>query len=121
MRCVSLCSSTPKPRKSRRFLRQKNAADGKKMEPSFGRSNMNCRTRSVFCCTATFVAFGLCTVVRAQMTSFTKAQVADRIRKVEDGVDEFRKYLENRGEDAKGRTQSAQSSGATRRGRANST
>jgi hypothetical protein len=76
---------------------------------------MSCRTRSVFCCTATFVAFGLCTVVRAQMTSFTKAQVADRIRKVEDGVDEFRKYLENRGEDAKGRAQSAQSSGATTR------
>ena len=51
----------------------------------------------------------------AQMTSFTKAQVADRIRKVEDGVDEFQKYLDNRGEDAKSRAESAQSSGATSR------
>ena len=76
---------------------------------------MNWRTRSVFYGMATFVAFGLCTVVRAQMTSFTKAQVADRIRKVEDGVDEFRKYLDNRGEDAKSRAQSAQGSGATTR------
>jgi len=31
---------------------------------------------------------------------FTKAQVADRIRKVEEGVDQFQKYLENRGEGA---------------------
>ena len=51
--------------------------------------------------------------------SFTKAVVADHIRKVEDGVDEFRKYLEHRGEDAKGRAETAQSSGTkTRRGRA---
>ena len=51
--------------------------------------------------------------------SFTKAVVADHIRKVEDGVDEFRKYLEKRGEDAQGRAETAQSSGTkTRRGRA---
>lgn len=51
--------------------------------------------------------------------SFTKAVVADKIRKVEDGVDEFRKYLEKRGEDAQNRSQTAQSSGGTksRRGR----
>src|SRR5262245_66690635 len=42
--------------------------------------------------------------------SFTKAVVADHIRKVEDGVDEFRKYLEKRGEDAQNRSQTAQSS-----------
>jgi hypothetical protein len=60
----------------------------------------------------------LTTAATAQ--SFTKAQVADRIRKVEDGVDEFRKYLENRGDDARQSTQAAQNSGATRR-RANST
>ena len=30
-----------------------------------------------------------------------KAQVADKIRKVENGVDEFRNYLERRGENAK--------------------
>lgn len=51
--------------------------------------------------------------------SFTKAVVGDHIRKVEDGVDEFRKYLEKRGDDAKGRAETAQSSGTktTRRGR----
>jgi len=82
---------------------------------------MNRSTRSVFYCTASFVAVGLCTVVQAQVASFTKAQVADRIRKVEDGVDEFRKYLDNRGEDAKGRADSAQSNGTTtRRQRSNS-
>jgi len=51
----------------------------------------------------------------AQTNPFTKAQVADRIRKVEDGVDEFQKYLNNRGDDAKDRAQSAQNSGATSR------
>jgi hypothetical protein len=51
----------------------------------------------------------------AQTAPFSKAQVADRIRKVEDGVDEFNKYLENRGDDAKSRADSAQSSGTTTR------
>src|SRR5215469_5953540 len=62
----------------------------------------------------------LTTAATAQV-GFTKAQVGDRIRKVEDGVDEFRKYLENRGDDARQNAQTAQNSGATRRGRANST
>jgi len=53
--------------------------------------------------------------------SFTKAVVADKIRKVEDGVDEFRKYLEKRGEDAQNRAQTSSSSGTkTRRGRGGS-
>src|SRR5438270_12304769 len=56
----------------------------------------------------------------AQVGSFSKAQVADRIRKVEDGVDEFRKYLEARGDNARDNAQTAQNSGASRRGRANS-
>jgi biopolymer transport protein ExbB/TolQ len=47
--------------------------------------------------------------------AYTKAYVADRIRKVEDGVDEFRKWAEKRGEDAKSRAESAQSSGKTSR------
>jgi hypothetical protein len=52
--------------------------------------------------------------------AYTKAYVADRIRKVEDGVDEFRKWAETRGEDAKSRADSAQSSGKTgRRSRSN--
>ena len=57
----------------------------------------------------------------AQIGTFTKAQVGDRIRKVEDGVDEFRKYLENRGENARDNAQTAQNSGKTRRGPANPT
>ncbi len=47
--------------------------------------------------------------------AYTKAYVADRIRKVEDGVDEFRDWAKKRGEDAKGRAESAQSSGRTSR------
>jgi hypothetical protein len=50
--------------------------------------------------------------------AFTKAVVGDHIKKVEDGVDEFRKYLERRGEDAQSAGQTAQNSGRTRRGRA---
>ena len=58
-----------------------------------------------------FVCVGL---LHAQPV-FTKAQVGDRIRKVEDGVDEFRKYLENRGDDARERKDAAQKSGKTTR------
>jgi hypothetical protein len=47
--------------------------------------------------------------------TFSKTYVADRIRKVEDGVDEFRKWAEKRGEDAKSGAESAQSSGKTAR------
>src|SRR5215470_16252176 len=53
----------------------------------------------------------------ANAEAFTKPQVADRIRKVEDGVDEFRDYLDNRGDDASSRVQSAQNSGTTTRRR----
>ena len=51
----------------------------------------------------------------AQAPVFTKVQVGERIRKVENGVDEFRKYLDNRGENAKSSAQSAQSNGSARR------
>src|SRR6188768_1445577 len=44
--------------------------------------------------------------------AFTKPQVADRIRKVEDGVDEFRKWSEKRVEE--GRTQGKESQGSGR-------
>jgi molecular chaperone GrpE (heat shock protein) len=82
---------------------------------------MNCTTGTVFCCAAFLAAVSLSTTTHAQTTSFTKTQIADRIRKVEDGVDQFRKYLESRGGDAKDRAESAQSSGATtRRQRSNS-
>jgi molecular chaperone GrpE (heat shock protein) len=82
---------------------------------------MNCATGTVFCCAAFLAAVSLSTTTHAQTTPFTKTQIADRIRKVEDGVDQFRKYLESRGGDAKDRAESAQSSGATtRRQRSNS-
>ncbi len=82
---------------------------------------MNCTTGTVFCCAAFLAAVSLSTTTHAQTTPFTKTQIADRIRKVEDGVDQFRKYLESRGGDAKDRAESAQSSGATtRRQRSNS-
>lgn len=45
---------------------------------------------------------------------FTKAQVADRIRKVEDGVDEFRKWAENRAEKGQANAQAAKASERTR-------
>ncbi|OLB27418.1 MAG: hypothetical protein DMG41_05245 [Acidobacteria bacterium] len=82
---------------------------------------MNCTIGTVFCCAAFLAAVSLSTTTHAQTTPFTKTQIADRIRKVEDGVDQFRKYLESRGGDAKDRAESAQSSGATtRRQRSNS-
>ena len=46
--------------------------------------------------------------------AFTKAQVADRIRKVEDGVDEFRKWAENRAENGQSTAQAAKATGRTR-------
>jgi len=76
---------------------------------------MNCRKRTAFWCMTMLAVVSLSTVAQAQTNPFTKAQVGDRIRKVEDGVDQFQKYLENRGQDAKNRADSAQSSGATTR------
>jgi Sec-independent protein translocase protein TatA len=51
----------------------------------------------------------------AQGLVFTKVQVGEHIRKVENGVDEFRKYLDSRGENAQSSAESAQSSGRTGR------
>jgi len=82
---------------------------------------MNSRTQIVFCRAVILAAVSLFTA-HAQTAPFSKAQVSDRIRKVEDGVDEFDKYLENRGDDAKNRADSTQSSGTTtRRQRSSST
>jgi hypothetical protein len=52
-------------------------------------------------------------IARAQVV-FTKVQVGDRIRKVEDGVDEFRKWAENRAEKGQSSAQAAKASGRTR-------
>ena len=56
-----------------------------------------------------------CTVPTFAQATFSKAQVGDRIRKVEDGVDEFRKWAEQKGDTAKSNAQTAQASGRTRR------
>jgi hypothetical protein len=45
--------------------------------------------------------------------TLTKSVVADKIRRVEDGVDEFRKYLERRGDNARDTASTAQQSGRT--------
>jgi len=83
---------------------------------------MHWTPRTALYCTAILSAFSICTMTSAQTNPFTKGQVADRIRKVEDGVDEFQKYLNNRGDDAKDRADAAQNSGATsRRQRGDST
>jgi hypothetical protein len=58
---------------------------------------------------------------KAQVGNFTKAAVGDQIKKVEDGVDEFRKYLETRGENARDGAEAAQNSSTrAKRERANS-
>jgi len=46
--------------------------------------------------------------------AFTKPQVADRIRKVEDGVDEFRKWSEKRVEEGRTPAKEGQGSGRAR-------
>jgi hypothetical protein len=62
---------------------------------------------------AILTCLGVSGVASAQV-SFTKAQVADRIRKVEDGVDEFRKWSENKAEQGKNQAQATKESGRTR-------
>ena len=76
---------------------------------------MNFRKSTAFCCITMLAVISLPTAAQAQTNPFTKAQVGDRIRKVEDGVDQFRNYLDNRGQDAKNRADSAKSSGTTTR------
>ena len=73
---------------------------------------MRLRIRTLLCCTAIFSAVSFFTITFAETTPFNKAQVADRIRKVENGVDDFEKYLTSRGENAKDQAGSAKSSGA---------
>ncbi len=76
---------------------------------------MNYRKRTAFWCRTMLAVVYLSFVAQAQTNPFSKAQVGDRIRRVEDGVDQFQKYLETRGDNAKSRADSAQSSGATTR------
>ena len=78
---------------------------------------MRSRMRNVVCFTAIFLGVGFFTITFAETTPFNKAQVGDRIRKVEQGVDDFEKYLSTRGENARDQASSAKSSGETKRGR----
>lgn len=56
-----------------------------------------------------------CAILAVSIPAFaqtmTKALVADKIRRVEDGVDEFRKYLERRGDNARNASSTAQQGG----------
>ena len=55
-------------------------------------------------CSATFLVSG----VSAQPVAMTKAMVGDKIRRVEDGVDQFRDYLGKKGENARSAAASPQ-------------
>ena len=79
---------------------------------------MHLRIRTVVCGTAIFSAVSFFTIMSAETNPFSKAQVAESIRKVENGVDDFEKYLTTRGENAKDQAGSAKSSGSTKRGQA---
>jgi hypothetical protein len=63
--------------------------------------------------------FQLSVTIVAQ--TMTKGVVAEKIRRVEDGVDQFRDYLEHRGDNARNTASTAQQSGraSSRRGTAN--
>src|SRR6476660_1683203 len=77
---------------------------------------MRLRIKTLVCGTAIFSAVSFFTITFAETTPFNKAQVGDRIRKVENGVDDFEKYLTTHGENAKDQAGSAKSSGAAKRG-----
>ena len=77
---------------------------------------MRLRTKTLLCGTVIFSAVSHFTLAFAETNPLSKAQVADRIRKVENGVDNFEKYLTSRGENAKDQAGSAKSSGAAKRG-----
>src|SRR3954468_1408490 len=72
------------------------------------------RSTNAVVCFLVFTAIGFATDRRsAQMMA--KAQVANLIAKVENGVDEFRNYLEKRGDNARDASSTAQASGRKRR------
>jgi hypothetical protein len=78
---------------------------------------MHLRIRTLVCGTAILSAVSFFTITFAETNPLSKAQVADQIRKVENGVDDFEKYLTSRGENAKDQAGSAKSSGEAKRGK----
>jgi hypothetical protein len=83
------------------------------MEPNMNLPKIG--ATALFC----YALFAVSIPIAAQ--TMTKALVAEKIRRVEDGVDEFRNYLERRGDNARNATSTAQQSGRAsgRRGTAN--
>ncbi len=75
---------------------------------------MKSRTRAIAVLIA--LILGVTAQVFAQL--MTKAQVANLIVKVENGVDEFRDYLERRGENARDAASTAKAQGRTTRRKA---
>jgi len=75
--------------------------------------------------TLTTVALGLALIGLIARPAFAqlmpKAQVANLIAKVENGVDEFRNYLEKRGDNAKDTASAAQAQGKSSRRKATDT
>ena len=67
---------------------------------------------TALCCCA---IFAVSIPIVAQ--TMAKSAVAEKIRRVEDGVDEFRKYLERRGDNARDTASTAQQSGRTSAGK----
>ena len=78
---------------------------------------MRLRIQTAVCCTAILSAVSFFTITFAETNPLSKAQVADQIRKVENGVDDFEKYLTSRGENAQDQAGSAKSSGEAKRGK----
>ena len=76
---------------------------------------MRSRIKTLVCGTAILSAVSFFTITFAETNPLSKGQVADRIRKVENGVDDFENYLTTRGENAKDQAGSAKSSGAAKR------
>jgi hypothetical protein len=83
------------------------------MEPTMNLPKIG--ATALFC----YALFAVSIPIAAQ--TMTKALVAEKIRRVEDGVDEFRNYLERRGDNARNATSTAQQSSRAsgRRGTAN--
>src|SRR6476620_3493269 len=78
---------------------------------------MRSKIRTLVCGIAILSAVSFFTITFAETNPLSKAQVAEQIRKVENGVDDFEKYLTSRGENARDQAGSAKSSGAAKRGK----
>ena len=78
---------------------------------------MNSRKLGNTLCCCAILALSIPVVAQ----TMTKALVADKIRRVEDGVDEFRDYLERRGDNAKNVNSNIQQNGRASKRRGSNT